>query len=279
MNKLNTDILLLMAIKASVEAGKVILMHYNSTYAIEYKSDNSPLTTADKEAHNCIVRYLEKSELPILSEEGKNIGYEQRKSWNLFWLVDPLDGTKEFINGNGEFTVNIALIKDNVPIMGIIYVPVWGLLYFGAQDYGSYMFNLHKIDILENTTIQEVINKADKLPIAYNRKITIMGSRSHMTEENNSLINSFAEHFDEVNIVNAGSSLKFCRMAEGAADFYPRMGPTMEWDTAAGHAICKFAGVEVLIYQTSEELKYNKTNLLNPWFLAISEKFKHLIIS
>lgn len=278
MNKLNTDILLLMAIKASVEAGKAILVHYNSTYAIEYKSDNSPLTTADKEAHNCIVKYLKTTDLPILSEEGKNIEYEQRKSWNLFWLVDPLDGTKEFINGNGEFTVNIALIKDNVPTMGIIYVPVWGLLYFGTLEHGSYMINLLNNDINEIATIQEVIKKADKLPIAYNRKITIMGSRSHQTEENNNLINSFASHFDEVNIVNAGSSLKFCRMAEGAADFYPRLGPTMEWDTAAGHAICKYAGVEVLIYQSEEELNYNKINLLNPYFLAIRDNLKHLII-
>jgi len=267
-----------MAIKASVEAGKAILVHYNSTYAIEYKSDNSPLTTADKEAHNCIVEYLKTTDLPILSEEGKNIEYEQRKSWNLFWLVDPLDGTKEFINGNGEFTVNIALIKDNVPTMGIIYVPVWGLLYFGTLEHGSYMINLLNNDINEITTIQEVIKKADKLPIAYNRKITIMGSRSHQTEENNDLINSFASHFDEVNIVNAGSSLKFCRMAEGAADFYPRLGPTMEWDTAAGHAICKYAGVEVLIYQSEEELNYNKINLLNPYFLAIRDNLKHLII-
>lgn len=277
MNKLNTDILSLMAIKASVEAGKAILEHYNSTYAIEYKSDNSPLTTADKEAHNCIVNYLASTGLPILSEEGKNIEYEQRKSWKLFWLVDPLDGTKEFINGNGEFTVNIALIKDNIPVMGIIYVPVWGLLYFGALEYGSYMINLLNNDLNEIASIQEVIKKSDKLPIAYDRKITIMGSRSHQTEENNNLINSFASHFDEVNLVNAGSSLKFCRMAEGAADFYPRLGPTMEWDTAAGHAICKYAGVKVLIYQSEEELKYNKVNLLNPWFLAIREDVKHLV--
>lgn len=278
MNKLNTDILSLMAIKASVEAGKAILEHYNSTYAIEYKSDNSPLTTADKDAHVCIVKHLAATGLPILSEEGKNIEFEQRKSWKLFWLVDPLDGTKEFINGNGEFTVNIALIKDNIPVMGIIYVPVWGLLYFGAMEYGSYMINVLKDDIDAISTIQQVISKADKLPIIYDRKITIMGSRSHQTEENNNLINSFASHFDEVNLVNAGSSLKFCRIAEGAADFYPRLGPTMEWDTAAGHAICKYAGVEVLIYQSKEELKYNKSNLLNPWFIAIRDNFKQLII-
>lgn len=278
MNNLNTGKLLLMAINASVEAGKAILKHYDSSYTIEYKTDNSPLTSADKEAHSCIVRDLNQSKLPIHSEEGKDIGYELRKSWKLYWLVDPLDGTKEFINGNGEFTVNIALIEDGKPIMGIIYVPVWGLLYFGAKEYGSYMINILKNDIGKVSTSQEIIKKADKLPIAYDRKVTIMGSRSHQTEENNRIINSFADHFDDVLIVNAGSSLKFCRMAEGAADFYPRLGPTMEWDTAAGHAICKFAGVDVLVYQSDKELVYNKVNLLNPSFLAIQNKYRQLIL-
>ncbi len=271
------DHLLLMAIKASVRAGETILKHYDSSYSIEYKSDNSPLTTADKEAHNSIIRDLGSTSLPILSEEGKNIVYDKRKQWIRFWMVDPLDGTKEFINGNGEFTVNIALIDHTIPIMGIVYVPVWGILYFGAKEHGSFMINIMKHEIDKFQDIQVLIKQADRLPIVYDRNITIMGSRSHQTEENNRIINSFASNFKDVAIVNVGSSLKFCRMAEGAADFYPRLSPTMEWDTAAGHAICKYAGVDVLVYLSDKELSYNKVNLLNPSFLAINKNFKHLL--
>lgn len=278
MDNIATDHLLLQAIKASVRAGKTILRHYDSSYTIEYKSDNSPLTIADKEAHNSITRDLDTTSLPILSEEGRNIEYDQRKQWKRFWMVDPLDGTKEFINGNGEFTVNIALIDHSIPVMGIVYVPVWGILYFGVKEYGSFMINLLKSEIDKFRDIQDIIKQADRLPIVYDRKVTIMGSRSHQTEENNRIINSFASSFNDVAIVNAGSSLKFCRMAEGAADFYSRISPTMEWDTAAGHAICKFAGVDVIVYQSDRELTYNKENLLNPSFIAINKNYKHLIL-
>ena len=173
MDNTTTDHLLLQAIKASVKAGKAILKLYESSYTIEYKSDNSPLTIADKEAHNSITGDLDTTSLPILSEEGKNIDYDQRKQWKRFWMVDPLDGTKEFINGNGEFTVNIALIDHSIPVMGVVYVPVWGILYFGVKEYGSFMINLLKNEIDKFRNIQDIIKEADRLPIVYDRKVTI----------------------------------------------------------------------------------------------------------
>lgn len=267
------DDLVLLAINASLRAGKAILNHYKSSYSIEYKSDASPLTSADKEAHEIITQGLMESRLPVLSEEGKLLPYEIRKSWQLFWLVDPLDGTKEFISGNGEFTVNIALIENNSPIMGVVYLPVTGMLYFGSQEHGSY--RVHITDKKENlyTNLHSIISASEKLPTHTNRPVTIIGSRSHQNEKTASLINSLIGKFESVDIVNAGSSLKFCRIAEGSADIYPRLGPTMEWDTAAGHAVCKFAGVKVLKYESDEELSYNKENLLNPYFIAVAEKY------
>jgi 3'(2'), 5'-bisphosphate nucleotidase len=270
---MNIDQLSILAIKASVEAGKEILRHYNTSYSIEYKTDSSPLTTADKASHETIIRMIDHHGIPVLSEEGKDIPYHDRKLWTHFWLVDPLDGTKEFINGNGEFSVNIALIQDGSPVMGVVYVPVSGILYYGSAMHGSYRINCNNKDIGAINKLTELKRISERLPVNHERYITIMGSRSHQTPENSKLINSISQHFENVNIVNAGSSLKFCRLAEGAADIYPRLGPTMEWDTAAGHAVCKYAGNLVLDYDTREEMEYNKENLLNPWFIAIHPNF------
>ncbi len=293
------------AIKASVEAGKVILEYYYDSYSIEYKTDNSPLTLADKKAHNCIAGYLEETNLPVLSEEGNKIPYEERKNWREFWMVDPLDGTKEFINKNGEFTVNIALIRDGLPIMGVVYVPVTGILYFGSEEYGSYRIDTNIYDRSEKSalsaqhsvgsydenahaskhdadkdlnhlsTLHDFLSKAEKLPLnPSNRSVTIVGSRSHQNPANNEIIKSFSSNFETVNMLNVGSSLKFCKIAEGTADFYPRLGPTMEWDTAAGHAVCKFAGAKVYIYKTRDEVIYNKPDLLNPYFVVVNLQFQ-----
>lgn len=270
---MNIDQLSILAIKASLEAGKEILKHYNTSYSIEYKTDSSPLTTADKVSHDTIIRMIEHIEIPVLSEEGKDIPYQDRKLWTIFWLVDPLDGTKEFINGNGEFTVNIALIQDGIPVMGVVYIPVTGILYYGSAMFGSYRINCNDNDIALINEMAELKKVAEILPVNYVRPVTIMGSRSHQTPENSKLINSISRHIEQVVVENAGSSLKFCRLAEGSADIYPRLGPTMEWDTAAGHAVCKYAGNLVLKYNSKEEVEYNKENLLNPWFIAIHPEF------
>lgn len=271
------DNLLVLAIKASLEAGKAVLSHYHTAFDIEYKADNSPLTSADKASHDVIDSILRETELPILSEEGKDIPYHIRKEWNYFWLIDPLDGTKEFINRNGEFTINVALINDRSPILGVIYVPVLDLLYFGTSETGSAMIKVNSVDSLSVAKINELIQNATTLPQKHDRPVVIMGSRSHQTPENSKLINSVSAHFEKVSVINAGSSLKFCRLAEGAADLYPRLGPTMEWDTAAGHAICKYAGINVLVYETREEMEYNKLSLLNPWFIATRPDFTKYI--
>lgn len=277
MKELLIDKWSLIAMKASLDAGNAIMGHYNTSYTIEYKDDNSPLTTADKHAHQCIQDYLVTTGLPILSEEGKNIPFRERKDWKLFWMVDPLDGTKEFISGNGEFTVNIALIENNYPVMGVVYVPVTGQLYWGSCLHGSWRSTTKQHDLSLVSDLAEFMILAEKLPQKVNRNVVIMGSRSHQSPENKQLIDSIAQNISNVELLNAGSSLKFCRLAEGAADIYPRLGPTMEWDTAAGHAVAKFAGIRVLDYSTRNELQYNKLVLLNPFFVAVHPEFEHFI--
>ncbi|MDR9397592.1 3'(2'),5'-bisphosphate nucleotidase CysQ [Salibacter sp.] len=259
-----TNELLQTAIDASIEAGKAILEVYNTDFDVETKDDKSPLTEADKRSHNVIKKYLDKTNIPVLSEEGKHDDFSTRKDWDNLWIVDPLDGTKEFVKRNGEFTVNIALAEGNTPVMGVIYVPVTGDLYFASKDHGAY-----KVTTKESADVSILIDKADKLPIDQNRdKFVVVGSRSHMSEETEAFINDIKEKHGDVEILSRGSSLKLCMVAEGSADFYPRYAPTMEWDTAAGHAICTAAGFKVTQYETEKPVIYNKENLLNPWFLV-----------
>lgn len=255
---------LLIAIEASVKAGYSILDIYNSDMQITIKDDTSPLTNADNEANRIINSYLVKTGIPIISEENKQIDYRIRKEWNYCWVVDPLDGTKEFIKRNGEFTVNIALIENNSPILGVIFVPVTKELYFtNVKERKSYKMI---IDTKEFT--REGLDKAKLInPSPFNSKIRIVGSRSHMNDETKLYINKVALE-KQVEIVSKGSSLKFCLLAEGKADIYPRFAPTMEWDTAAGHAICTAVGLQVIDCDTEKELLYNKENLLNPWFIC-----------
>lgn len=255
-----------LAIKASLDAGKAIMEVYDSKIDVEYKADESPLTEADKRANDIINSYLIKTGIPIISEENKQIDYQVRKRWDLCWIVDPVDGTKEFIKRNGEFTVNIALVKNQKPILGVIYVPASKTLYMGnVQNQSSYKLNLGS----HNTPMEEIYEKKQRLSPSVDKKhIRIVGSRSHMSQETLDYIEHIKERGHNVDIVSKGSSLKFCLIAEGLADIYPRFAPTMEWDTAAGQAICNALDINVISEDTKEPLTYNKENLLNPWFIV-----------
>ena len=234
------------------EAGKAILKIYNSeNFEIEFKGDESPLTKADKEAHKIIVKGLNETQLPILSEEGKSIPYEQRKKWDAFWMVDPVDGTKEFIKRNGEFTVNIALVVNKEPVFGVVYAPVLDKLYYGGIDLGAFMIHNNEV-----TQLSKFKNETDI--------VRIVASRSHLNQDTQDYI----DKHENTKIVSMGSSLKFMLVAEGKADVYPRFAPTMEWDTAAAHAVLQGINISVVEPKTRNELVYNKENLLNPYFLV-----------
>ena len=251
------------AIKAALEAGRAILKVYSShDFAIETKADESPLTLADKKSNEVILKFLSETEFPVLSEESKLIDFEERRKWKTFWLVDPLDGTKEFIKRNGEFTVNIALIKNGQPVFGVIYVPVEKKLYFTAEESA---FKIENIESFEAFSLEKGVKLQKR---SESENFIVMASKSHLTPETWEIIDEITKQNPNKTIVtkSVGSSLKLCLVAEGEADFYPRYAPTMEWDIAAGHAICKYAGVEVVQADTKEPLTYNKENLLNPWF-------------
>jgi 3'(2'), 5'-bisphosphate nucleotidase len=253
------------ALEAIFAGGREIIAVYNTDFDVETKSDDSPLTEADRRAHHAIKNIISQTGLPILSEEGAEIPFEERSSWSRFWLVDPLDGTKEFVKRNGEFTVNIALIENGTPIAGVIYVPVLKTLYAGVVGEGSY-----KLETEETITWNELKEKGTALPIREDREAyVVVGSRSHMSPETEAYMNEAAQKHGKVEVLSRGSSLKLCMVAEGKADAYPRFAPTMEWDTGAGHGICKAAGFSVNKYPENTELQYNKENLLNPWFLVI----------
>ena len=286
MDNIQYTQLILVALLATKRAGEAILEVYNSDFAVERKDDNSPLTLADKRSHEIIMNDLRKTvaiknskhthnnlTLPILSEEGRDIPFDERKGWEYFWLVDPLDGTKEFIKRNGEFTVNIALIHKNNPVLGVIYVPVKDTYYFAATSIGAYKLTNSKI-VTGKLSMKELLDKSQRLPISINDKkasLTIIGSRSHATKEFSEFIEHMKEKHGEVELISAGSSLKFCLVAEGIADVYPRFGPTMEWDTAAGQAIVEQVEGRVVDIQTKEPLRYNKRNLLNPFFIITGQ--------
>ncbi|MEG9295975.1 3'(2'),5'-bisphosphate nucleotidase CysQ [Mangrovibacillus sp. Mu-81] len=253
----------------SLDAGKEIMDVYAQDFNVEIKGDNSPLTQADKRAHNVIMSGLKGIDprIPVLSEEGREILYNERKEWTQFWLVDPLDGTKEFIKKNGEFTVNIALIDDKYPSIGIIYAPALDVFYFGVVGEGAYKLgNASKAEISNE---EELLQKSVRLPeLKDNDVIRAVASRSHMSEDTQVFIKELEAKHGEVEVVSSGSSLKFCLVAEGKADFYPRYAPTMEWDTGAGQAIVEAAGGSVSRHEDNERFYYNRENLLNGWFLA-----------
>ena len=255
----NND-LLLKVCNIAIKAGEEILKYYNDDIEVTHKDDSSPLTKADLASNKIIINALQKLDgtIPILSEESL-VEWNERKNWTKYWLVDPLDGTKEFIKKNGEFTVNIALIENNKPILGVIFAPVKSDIYFAQKNYGSYKINSSSelIDLKE----------AKKIFVSNQSNIKkIIGSRSHSNQSFDSWVN---KNFSNTEIVQAGSSLKFCLIAEGVADIYPRFGPTSEWDIAAGHIIVSEAGGRVRTFENIE-INYNeKEDLLNPHFYAI----------
>ena len=260
MSLLNT------AITAALEAGKVILEIYKSDdFEVEIKGDNSPLTKADIASHNVIMSYLTETNISVLSEEGKAMAYEERKDWSQLWIVDPIDGTKEFIKRNGEFTVNIALIENQQPLIGVIFVPATGDLYFSSKEKGAFKVLVN----LENYDVETLISNANKLPLQQEDSVfTIVASRSHMSIETETYVQEMRSKYGQVKLISKGSSLKFCLVAEGVAHCYPRFAPTMEWDTAAGQAICEHAGFKVTDIENKIKMIYNRKNLLNNSFLV-----------
>jgi 3'(2'), 5'-bisphosphate nucleotidase len=257
---------LAIAVEAVLKAGDAIMEVYNTSFNVEFKEDKSPLTEADQRANTIINSFLKKTPIPIISEENKQIDYKIRKDWDTCWIVDPVDGTKEFIKQNGEFTVNIALVHKGKPVLGVIYVPVIKTLYFAnVTDGKAFKAELSN----HNTSIDSVIELSKPLKTKLkSNTIEIVGSRSHMSKETLDFVDELKTLGKTVEIVSKGSSLKFCLVAEGNADIYPRFAPTMEWDTAAGQAICNAVGVDVISKETNKPLLYNKKDLLNPWFIV-----------
>jgi 3'(2'), 5'-bisphosphate nucleotidase len=265
--------LLHQAIIASVLAGNEILKVYETNFDVELKNDKSPVTLADKNASDKIIEFLKPFNVEVLSEEGKHEDYSVRKHWEKLWIVDPLDGTKEFVKRNGEFTVNIALVENGIPTLGVIFSPVSNDLYFSSKNNGAFKisgndFSLIK-DLIESSSLAFILTKAQKLPIKKDRtNYVVVASRSHMSSETYTHIENLKWHHKIVEIVNTGSSIKMCLVAEGVADEYPRFGTTMEWDTAAGQAILQEANCSLIDYKTNEPMVYNREILLNNWFIA-----------
>lgn len=264
--------------RVALKAGKEIMNIYSRDFQIEYKDDKSPLSEADIKSNEIIYEELGKlyPDIPIISEESREVAFETRKSWEYYWCVDPIDGTKEFIKKNGEFTVNIALIHKDTPLLGVVYAPAINKLYYAKKGFGAYLV------VLDDN--YGVLSR-DRLPLLsshnLSKKLTVVASKSHMSDETEKFIDSLALSTQELSLTSKGSSLKLCMVAAGEADIYPRLAPTMEWDTAAAHAIALEAGKKVYIYdetlqakeylQTTARLQpivYNKENLLNPYFVV-----------
>ncbi|GCC50622.1 3'(2'),5'-bisphosphate nucleotidase [Chryseotalea sanaruensis] len=254
---MNLNNLLTNAIEAAEAACLDILEVYNTAdFQEERKGDQSPLTLADKRSHATIAGILASTNLPVLSEEGKTIPYEIRKNWEYFWMVDPLDGTKEFIKRNGEFTVNIALIHNQEPILGVVAIPVTNQVFYAVKNQGAF--------IKENQLTRKL---AYRPSVDLSKPgVRVVASRSHIDLETQAFVNKL----NEPQLVSKGSSLKFLLVAEGAADVYPRFAPTMEWDTAAAHAIVNEVGYRVLQKDSDKPVQYNKPDLLNPFFICIA---------
>ena len=237
------------------KAGDAIMKIYNRDFTIEYKDDKSPLTEADIKSNEIICTALTKAypEIPLLSEENKAEAYEVRKEWEYFWLIDPIDGTKEFIKKNGEFTVNIALIHKGVPVLGVVYAPVLDDMYKAKKGEGAFK-NSQRLPLETNTTPEKLLR--------------IVASKSHLSEETQVFIDTLAKDTEQIEQVSKGSSLKLCLVAEGSADIYPRLAPTMEWDTGAADAVVRESGKMTYQLEINTPLLYNKEKLLNPWFIV-----------
>ncbi len=241
------------------QAGNSILDIYTQSFNVELKADHTPITLADQNSNDILTRGLYNCypDIPVISEENEPVPFNQRKDWFCFWLVDPLDGTKEFIEKNGEFAINLALIENRQPVLGMIYIPVTGTLYYAVNGKGCFKITGNSEPLSLKTSIK---NPQDK--------VIVVGSRSHLSPEVHTLVKKLRHEFREVELIRMGSAIKFGLIAEGKADFYLRTGRTMEWDTAAGQAIVKESGKQVYDYKTGQPLVYNKKDLTNPWFIV-----------
>lgn len=263
---MDRDQLFLSAANAAIKAGEEIMSVYDTNFSVSYKEDKSPVTVADKRAHAIISKELSKTSFPILSEEGDLTPYEERKKWKQFWMVDPLDGTKEFIHKTNDFAVNIALMENNIPTMGFIYIPVTRWMYFSDLAIGGFKY---KCDENPIETRHALLTESISLPIRKNTaKPSITVSRSHLNLKTKQFITQLKKQNNLEAILRRGSAIKLCLVAEDSGIMFPRFSPTMEWDTAAGHAIINASGGEVIDWETKKPLRYNKKNLLNPSFIA-----------
>ena len=282
---MNSNQLIESALRAASEAGEAILQIYARDFEVAYKADDSPLTEADQAAHEIIVAHLSQTPYPVLSEESSAVPYAQRAEWNCYWLIDPIDGTKEFIKKNGEFTVNIALIEQGQPILGIVLVPVKSTYYIGDQQ-GAYkatigegFSNLEAI-ITALSSDRSVLQRI-RVSGSVEDQLRVVASKSHCNEQTLEFISQLEEDHGPVDRVSSGSSIKLCMVAEGSAHLYPRIAPTCEWDTAAAHAVVRAAGGEVFVYDPQVAAKeyvteqvnlkkvgYNKSDILNPYFIV-----------
>jgi 3'(2'), 5'-bisphosphate nucleotidase len=265
--------LLAKAYNAAVRAGAVILEIYKrEDYHVSLKNDSSPLTIADRRAHDTIKEYLGSTRIPILSEEGREMLYDERKNWELFWLVDPLDGTKEFINGNNEFTVNIALMSDNEAVASVVYVPYISRMFMAVKGGGAYVKENVVATATSEADFVSIGEGLVSLPVATkgNEPMRIAISRSHNTPETFAHIDAIRTCVPDVEVVEQGSSYKFCMLAEGTVDYYVRTSNTYEWDTAAGELILEEAGGSTVAIDSGKRLAYNKELLNNPHFVCRS---------
>jgi 3'(2'), 5'-bisphosphate nucleotidase len=266
--------LLVNAAIAAVRAGHKIMPLFDSDdYEITMKSDNSPFSLADKLAHEEIENCLAKTRIPILSEEGRDRSYEERKAWDIFWLIDPLDGTRQFIKKLPEFTVNIALIVNNYPEIGLIYAPIDNILYVGGLQIGSYKITNPDINNDTEINFDNMLINAVKLPTNSADVYTILTSPNHTTHQTNIFIDEMRALHNNIKIIPMGSSLKMCILAEGKADVYVRHADTYEWDTGAAQAILEGAGCCIKSLYNNQRISYNKESLINPWFICQRDAF------
>jgi 3'(2'), 5'-bisphosphate nucleotidase len=260
-------------ISAAIRAGEAIMEVYREPFIeSELKEDRSPLTRADRQANDIILEDLSSTEIPVLSEESLNSPWSERKSWTSCWIVDPLDGTKEFLKRNDEFTVNIALTLHGNPVAGVVFAPASGELYFGSVQDGAFKARMEESDRFTKSA-EMVMKSAFRLPVqrAQYGNFTVVASRSHSNPETQKIIETLRMDYPGLVTISRGSSLKICMVAEGVANIYPRFGPTMEWDTAAGHAVVVAAGGVMFEPESGKSLQYNKEDLKNPWFIVKGE--------
>lgn len=248
--------------KIALQAGREVLDVYGGDFAVDEKEDQSPLTEADRRANAVILEGLERAfpGVPYVSEETKALPYGERKDWEYLWLIDPLDGTKEFVKRNGEFTVNIALVRNGVPVAGVVYQPTERRMYYAAEGRGAFR--------QDGGGGERRLVGGDSYRDRSTDPVKVVASRSHLSEAVTDFVKALEDEGRTVEFLSSGSSLKLCLVAEGAAHVYPRLAPTMEWDTAAAHAVVVGAGKQVLEFETGEALRYNKEDLLNPWFVV-----------